>query len=93
MSRRIRRMRAIYKYQLEVKDEQRVRMHSKAQLLHVAVQHGKVCLWTLVNLDLPLTDRQIFISGTGHPIQAPYGTKYVGTFMLLEGNFVGHVFG
>jgi hypothetical protein len=86
-------MRHIYKYELEVTDRQKVMMHKKAELLSVGIQHGKVVLWALIDGDNPIIEREIHTVGTGHIVNVPYGTKYVGTYMLEDGYFVGHVFG
>lgn len=63
-------------------------MPEDADLLHVAEQHGILCLWARV---IPTGQRQvsrrILIRGTGQPI---WQQPYVGT--VLIGGFVWHVF-
>jgi hypothetical protein len=42
-------VKVIYKYTLEVTDEQEVKMPANAQILCVQVQHGRPTLWALVD--------------------------------------------
>lgn len=88
-------MNAIWKYPLEVVDEQIIQMPGHASIVSVQVQYGTPCLWAVVN---PATaraqsqrGRKIRIVGTGHDFDAS-NLKYIGTFQLLDGKFVGHVF-
>jgi hypothetical protein len=73
-------MRAIYKYELEITDVQEILMLRDAELLHVAMQGEKLCLWAGVN---PLHGpddteaRRFRVAGTGHGIAE--GLTYVGT--------------
>ncbi len=84
-------MRTIWKYQLEVTDQQSVSMPRNAEILHVAAQHGVACLWAEVTPDTPEEDRSILIVGTGHPI--PIGDRrYIGTFQLSGGALVFHAY-
>ena len=55
------------------------------------VQHGEVMLWAEVNPDERMVEFPVFIQGTGHNPQSGRG-PYVGSFMLDDGKFVGHVF-
>ena len=96
----------IYKYQLEVTDTQLIHLPSDAEILTVQTQPEpglmgerigeKVCLWAKLRADTPestatVVTRTIEIFGTGHPIK-PGNRKYLGTFMLRGGSFVGHAF-
>jgi hypothetical protein len=84
-------MARIFKYQLQVADEQQVLMPLGADILCVQVQHGQPFLWALVsdeNVSEPVT---IFTHGTGHETSEKIG-RYIGTYQLQDGAFVGHVF-
>jgi len=61
-----------------------------ASLLTVAVQDGAPCIWALVDPAQPSRERRIRIYGTGHSINEP--GRYIGTFQLLGGTLVFHVF-
>lgn len=81
----------IWKFPLEVVDEQSVEMPAGASPLTVQVQKGEPCLWARVNPANERMQRRVFIHGTGHPLHAD-AMAYLATFQLLGGTFVGHVF-
>jgi hypothetical protein len=85
------RMSAIWKYPLPFpgKDMFALDMPEDARLLRVEVQRGVPCLWALVEPGKPLEMQQFAIVGTGHPCP---DIGYVGSFHLLDGDFVGHLF-
>lgn len=82
----------IYKYPLEVNDNQIVTMPFGATSLTVAVEHGIPCLWTMVDTSQPLLPQMVSIRGTGHPCDDLDAEDYVGSFYLNDGQFVFHVF-
>lgn len=83
-------MRVIYKYELDIVDDQHVEMPSCAQLLHVAEQRGILTLWALVDTASKLCKRKIRVIGTGNPIGSGPGV-YIGTVPMANG-LVWHVF-
>lgn len=83
----------IYKYPLEIIDEQVVLLPAYARILTVQAQHDAPYLLALVNPNLPNeVPVTIRMFGTGHPIEDSDGLEYVGTFQILEGDLVFHVF-
>jgi hypothetical protein len=91
-------VRTVHKFELETVDLQVIETHKKAKLLYVATQRGKPCLWAQVDTDQPMARRMVATHGTGHPI-VPHNTldglilpKYVGTYQLMEGALILHVF-
>ncbi len=86
----------IYKYQLETTDNQEIEMPVFAKVLTVQTQNETPCLWVEVNTEETDTETRRFkIFGTGHPIirDCPNDSyKYIGTYQLLGGSFIGHVF-
>lgn len=63
-----------------------------AMVLSVQVQRMMPYIWALVDPDLPpLEERLFYVVGTGHPLSDNPG-KYIGTFQLLEGGLVFHLF-
>lgn len=85
-------MKAIYKYPLEVIDDQFIDMRRDYQVLSIQVQNGKPCLWAEVDPKSPMLYVHIVIVGTGQPIHNDDEMKYIGTFQLESGSFVGHCF-
>ncbi len=85
-------MKTIYKYQLEIEDSQVVQMPLDAEILKVDTQKAHPCLWAMVETDHVLEDRIIQIRGTGHPAIGLTKEDYLGTFIMLGGDLVFHVF-
>lgn len=86
-------MRTIWKFPLEVQQEQLVAMPRDARLLCVRAQHNSPHIWVLVDDAAPLEYRRILTRGTGHDataIEDPY--RHVGTYFLRGGDLVYHVF-
>jgi len=84
----------IYKYELEVMDNQNLRLPIGAKILTVQSQNGKPCLWALVDISAETEVRHIEIFGTGHPVLSDMGTsrEYISTFQMHGGQLVFHAF-
>ena len=80
----------IWKYQLQLRDRQKVSMPVASTLLSVANQRGTLCLWAMVDpTNTNTVERDIEIIGTGNPI--PDGRRsFIGTAVI--GPFVWHAF-
>ena len=97
-------MKTIYKYALTTTDKQVIKVPFlmneeyevvlfKDQILKVDVQHEQLFMWCLVDDEEFKSDRNIYIYGTGHPVDEKLSkNNYVGTYQLMNGDFVGHVF-
>jgi hypothetical protein len=85
-------LKVIWKYPLDVVDEQDIFMPGGAKPLCVQLQHGKPCLWALVDPSRAEVARTVFIFGTGNPAPVAGVTNYVGTFQQADGRLVWHVF-
>jgi len=79
----------IWKFQLEVKDFNRVKMPEKAQILSVAIQYDTICIWAVCPVASETFTRTFQLIGTGHPIHKAE-RRYIGT--VVVGAFVWHVF-
>ena len=84
-------MKSIWKYPLEVTDEQTISAPSGAKLLHVALQGGDLCVWAEVSPAAIKAPLPIRIYGTGHDLPDDPG-KHLGTFMLEGGTLVFHAY-
>jgi hypothetical protein len=86
-------MRTIFKYPLEVADNQVVRMPAGATILTVQTQWGAPCIWAIVDDAQPNVNRKLLVVGTGHKLPLDCG-QYVGTFQVEVGSadLVFHVF-
>lgn len=89
--RKVRYMKTIYKYPLEIREGQCVDMPEGAIILSVQLQNDKPQLWVLVDTLRPLESRYIKIYGTGNPCDGS-PNKFIGTFQMNDGRLVWHVF-
>jgi hypothetical protein len=80
----------VYEYDLTVIGQQIIEMPVGANLLTVQLQHGNLKLWAAVDSNI-MTKRSIIIIGTGYEISYT-PKKYIGTFQMMNGNLVFHVF-
>lgn len=85
-------MKKIFKYILPAGDEVRILMPAFAEVLSVGAQGENICVWALVDPDMPPLHRTFRIAGTGHPIEDSEKWKFVGTVQLYGGSLVFHVF-
>lgn len=82
----------VWKFELQITDWQEVLMPIGAEILSVANQGEKLCLWAMVNPIADTSLRVIDIMGTGNFFASHKSIphKFVGT--VLIGRFVWHVF-
>ena len=83
-------MKAVWKYLLTTTGYQELELPANAKLLTVHAQDEMPCLWVLVDPDERKVTQGIWIVGTGE--LANIEGDYVGTFHLVAGAFVFHVF-
>ena len=67
-----------------------VEMPKGAQILYVHEQDGEPYFWALVEPCAETELRAFFVAGTGQQIAEQ--ARYIGSFMLHSGRFVGHLF-
>jgi hypothetical protein len=88
-------MRTIWKFNIQVTDEQDVKMPRGAELLSVGEQDRltptTLQLWALVDPDAEPRPRRIVIEGTGHPTEMNKD-QFIGTVLSFGGQLVWHVF-
>ena len=85
-------MKRVYKYSVPMKDKFYIEMPKGAEILCVQVQHERPHIWALVD---PSEEIQRFIfrlAGTGGDIDDKLVLKYIGTFQMDDGIFIGHLF-
>ena len=85
-------MSVIWKYELELKEKQAVSMPIGAEIIHIAAQFEKPCIWAIVDPYAEKEDRVIGILTTGGPHFNADVSHHCGSFFLNGGLFVGHVF-
>jgi hypothetical protein len=83
-------MNTIYKYPIEITDEQTVSMPIGAQVLSAQMQGTQLCIWALVEVGNINCDRRVRIFGTGNTVKLDGNWKFVDS--VQERIFVWHVF-
>lgn len=86
----VRAVRRIFKYPVELTDSFAIDLPAGAEVLTVQTQGDAPFIWALVVDHARLEPRHFRLCGTGHVLGD--GTRYVGTFQLHDGAFVGHLF-
>lgn len=79
----------IYKYPIEITDEQTVTMPLDAGVLSCQVQGGRLVLWAMVDTDRPSFPKTIYVFGTGNPVPE-VRMRFIDTVQL--NGLVWHVF-
>ena len=83
----------IYKYELQVVDEQEIEMYDEYKLLSVIEQNGKIVVYALINTDSnPRYNVKFIMRGTGHNAEKAANLTFLGTVKLLNGLLIYHIF-
>lgn len=85
-------METIWKFEIRLTDTQEISVPEGANFISAQYQHGKICLWAVVNSENKLKMYKVSIKGTGHPISPEeMKYKYVGTVQQYDGQLVWHI--
>lgn len=91
-------MKTIWKYETSIVDKFTIEMPYGAEILSVmapAYKFKTPVIYAIVDVKEKVLEERFFeIFGTGQPMSVDMGVerKYIGTYQLLEGGFVGHLF-
>ena len=85
-------MSRIYKYPLQLTEQQKINMPTGAKVIHVAVQREAICLWAIVDPDQPVESRSFGILGTGQPDFNPKEMRHLVSVLMSDVTFGWHVF-
>lgn len=83
-------MKSVFKYAIPMEDDFSLELPKGGSILTVQAQHGSPQIWVLVDSSAPSETRRFCIVITGHLVEDR--GKYIGTFQLDAGSFVGHFF-
>lgn len=84
-------MKKVYKYKIDLSHTQSIMLPLGTLFLSVQLQLGCLTMWCLVSPQEKIeSQHQIYIFGTGHEVDCPETSIYLGT--VQEGNFVWHLF-
>lgn len=84
-------MKKIFKYVLDVIDSQPLVLPKGSEIISATEQRGEIVLYALETRETEPEQYEIFIFGTGNPIEGDPG-EFIGTVMLQHQTFVVHVF-
>jgi hypothetical protein len=85
-------VRAVWKYELSSPVLTGIMMPRGAEVLSVMVQGSTPCIWALVDPEAEAEQRTFLTVGTGHSHVEDKTWRHVGSYVLFDGAFVGHVF-
>lgn len=83
----------VYKFELKLHDSQHIRLPLGAQVLTVAMQREKLCMWVLLDpsKETPLEERRFDVVGTGNPMCCKEtNAAYIGT--VDDDPYIWHIF-
>jgi hypothetical protein len=84
-------MKKIFKYPLEIMDQQTVAFPDGAEILSAGLDaQGKLCIWARVDPEAKSLPRQVFIVGTGNPYPDEKNLVFIAS--VLQTPFVWHIF-
>ena len=81
----------IWKYPIEIADQQYLELPTSAEILSVQTQFDSVYVWVKLNPTVTRTARQLRLFGTGQLVPDS-GLRFVGTFQIQGGHLVFHLF-
>ena len=83
----------VFKYPISAVDYAVLKLPVGAQLIHVATQRDKPCLWALVDPTAPMEMRKFKVVGTGHAIdESVEKLIHVGSWLMHGDSLVFHLF-
>lgn len=82
----------VYKYPLQITDEQTVIMPKYPHYLTLQWVRGELCLYAVVKPDNPPSEHKFIIVATGQEIPNDYPLIYMGTVTQRDERLVWHVF-
>jgi len=86
-------MKKIFKYRIEVKDEQVISIPKNSRILSVEEQFGQIVIYAVINTTEERTENySIIIHGTGHPANDIDDCNFLDTVKLENGALMFHVF-
>ncbi len=81
----------IWKFAVPFLHSGEIEMPTGAEIIHVAMQRGGLCMWAKVDPDAMVIEREFMVEGTGQPPNRRlHDATHRGT--VFEGSMVWHVF-
>jgi len=83
----------IWKFPLELHEEQKIEMPKGANIIHCAEQHDRICLWAEVDPKASKVYQTFYVLGTGWDHRPKSAITHVGSVVMSKSPFVWHVYG
>lgn len=81
---------SVYKYIIPIQDIAVISMPEGAQPIHVDNQREQLCLWAIVDTNVPKVGVKFRVAGTGHDLGLNW--KPLGSALFANGELVFHLF-
>ena len=81
----------IFKYEIEITEEQVIMLPEGAVILHFGLQKDVPYIWVRVEEHVEKVKRHFKVVGPGHVFE-DYALEYVGTVVNHKGYFVWHLY-
>ena len=85
-------MKTIHKFIIEVSGKQSIKIPRNAVILSAQVQYKNLCLWVELDDKEPVSDRDIYVFGTGHILDPSIFLHFIDTVQMMGGDLVFHVY-
>lgn len=85
-------MARILKHEIPAASEFTIPLHEGSKLLKLAVVNEKAYIWALEDESKPQRGVKFRMVVTGEELKLEPFMLYIGTFILYNGSFVGHLF-
>jgi hypothetical protein len=84
-------MKTVWKFELPVADQVKIKMPHGAKVLHVEAQYSNVYVWALVDDEHTFVEHKFYVHGTGHKADDVADLPFIGSLVMMGGAFVAHV--
>ena len=84
-------MQTVYKYPIPIQDTFTLDLPVNSEVLYIGIQNQEPFMWVGLMTELRIEKVTFHVLGTGQSMGL-YPERYIGSFILLKDEFVGHVF-
>ena len=85
-------MKVIWKFPLIIRNKQTLSLPAGSEILTIQTQRNAPCMWVLLDPTQSFMEERVFITHTTGMVGVESNEKYIGTYQVDDGYYVGHVF-